>query len=90
MGMLSLAVVVFARLGVLSLTLTECFGILLSKAARVVDTLATEPEFERFRETPGFIAKAAVGYPSDPRAFLRKVASAVDTLATEPEFERFR
>src|ERR1017187_2233 len=28
-GCLSLAVVVFARLGVLSLTLTECFGILL-------------------------------------------------------------
>ena len=31
--------------------------------------------FERLRETPGVIVKAAVGYPSDPRAFLRKAAS---------------
>jgi hypothetical protein len=47
-------------------------------------------EFEHFRETPNVILKAAAGYPSDPRAFLRKAADTVDTLATEREFERFR
>jgi hypothetical protein len=40
--------------------------------------LATEPEFERFREALWVITKAVVNYPSDPRAFLRKAANTVD------------
>ncbi len=40
-----------------------------------------QSEFDRFRDRPGVFTTAAIGYPSDPRSFLRKVAKNFDTLA---------
>ena len=49
-----------------------------------------EEEFAAFHETPCIIRHAAVGNPSDPRAFLRTVEQTVMQILAEEEFATFR
>ena len=54
---------------------TRDLSVALRGVSIAIDTLAGEPEFERFRETPFVFAYAAIKYSSEPRAFLRRVAT---------------
>ncbi len=55
-----------------------------------IAALITEEEFASLRDTPGVFTRAGIGYPSDPRGFLRKVPKDVAALATEEEFASLR
>jgi hypothetical protein len=52
--------------------------------------LTADPEFARFRQSPGVFTQAAVNHPSDPGTFLRRLSATIDALAKDEELKRFR
>ena len=54
-----------------------------------LSSLTRDAEFASLHNTPAVFVRAAVNYPSDPKAFLRKVIATVSELERDPEFESF-
>ena len=51
-----------------------------------LSSLTRDAEFASLHNTPAVFVRAAVNYPSDPKAFLRKVIATIPELESDPEF----